>query len=100
MHRLEFWKINKSIGMTDIDIIKINSVLVELVIGFSLLFGTILAYFLNQYFLSYVKNLFELKELNCKLSGISILGLWIVCNLLFLLGVWMRRHTKKCLVLK
>lgn len=95
MHRMEFWKINKSIGMTDIDIIKINSVLVEIVLGISLLFGATLAYFLNQYFVSYIKALFEMEELNCKLSGRSVLGLYFVCNLLFLLGKWMKKVNRK-----
>lgn len=92
MHRMEFWRINKAIGMTNLDIIKINSVLVEMVIGFSLLFGTILAYLLNQYFVSYVKELFDMEELNCKLSGISVLGLYCVCNLVVIMRDLVNRH--------
>ena len=92
---MEFWKINKAIGMTEMDIVKINNLLVEIIIVISLLFGTILACYLSQHFVLYIEDLFELEGLQCRLSGSSVVGLYLACNLLFILGKCIKIRKKE-----
>lgn len=89
--RQRFWLLNRSLGMTKRDILKINIFLIQIITMVSIFIGTVLEHFLNGYFMDYIIDLFELEELNCSLSWKHVFILYVLCNTLF----WMYQKAKE-----
>lgn len=91
VRRTRFWKICRNLGMTENDIMKINLFLARNVIFSSLIIGTVIAYYLNHRFIAYIKELFEIAQLNCDISISSVVVLYFTCEVIFFFDKFIRK---------
>ena len=88
--RKRFWYITSFLGLSRMKIKLISGLLSEVVLLLGSMIGSVLAIYINDYFCSFIKDLFELETLNCEIRVGSILGLVLGITVIFMVLAIMR----------
>lgn len=88
--RKRFWYITSFLGLSRMKIKLISGLLSEAVLLLGSVIGSVFAIYINDYFCSFIKDLFELETLNCEIRVGSILGLVLGITVIFMVLAIMR----------